>query len=404
MEFFAGVVAFFVSASAVFAQVTPMDLEIPELKPTKITCIVPEGVKGRDPDSPEYHYVVILPAGYHSTKQEYPVLWVASPGGNVTPGIHKEVLAREQMIGIGLTESRNGPWKDIQENYLAAINDATKRFRIATGFAIATGFSGAARASSYFASRPTFGGVLLQGGGLSTPGGPANFSTLNQTCCVYGVFGIGDGNAREATGLANGLPATCVRRFSLQSGNHAGAQKLSFDEGMNFLLDAIYTQRPPAGKEAVPQYVIRFRLLHERAKGASGLEKYETLEYANRIAAARKFTTEKLFADEKELPAEVAEVTEQLKELAKDAGVVVELEARAAFRKVRDVEDSKWPSNTRDLTTFAKQCVPQYEAVAKKFPDTVYGKRAADRAEWLTLGVVKGGGGGGKDKGTGKDK
>jgi len=294
------------------------------------------------------------------------------------------VLAREQMIGIALVESRNGPAKPVMENYAAALVDAAKRFRLASGFIIATGFSGAARASSYFATNPNFTGVLLQGAGLS---GPPNVATQNPTCAIYGIFGIGDPNTVEAPTLVTHLPATCIRRFSLQSGGHAQAQLPAFDEGMNFLLDTIYAESPVPNKFAITQYVSRFRILTERAKTATGITKYEALESANRIATARKLT-EELPLDE-QLHTEVANTAKQLEALAKGPAVAKELEARDAFRKVRDDEDSKWPMNVKDLNVFAKQYAPDYDAVAKKFPTTLYGKKAAARSIWLAKGLEK---------------
>jgi len=412
----------------VFADVTPMEQDIPELKPTTITCMVPEAQRigpssqkipaglpanirkdledqeaaraERIKNPPEYHYIAYLPAGYKANdKREYPVLWLTSPGGGANPVTYKNFLAREQMIGIGLTESKNGPWDPIIENNAAANADVMKRFRMANGFRISTGFSGGARAASLFALDKAYGGVLLQGAGLS---GLGSFTKENPTCYFYGLFGIGDGNTKEADMLATGLPKASIRRFSLQSGNHAPAQLPAFDEGLNFLLDAIYTTRPNPDPNAMAQYVIRFRILTERAKGASGLEKYEALEFANRIAIARKFATDKALASNKDLLAEVADVARQLADLGKDPAVAAELDARTAFRKVRDVEDSKWPASARDLTAFAKQCAPNYDAVANKYPDALYGKKAADRAAWLAKGVEKDAGKGG-GKGPEKD-
>ena len=68
-----------------------------------------------------------------------------------------------------LEESKNGPWDPSVGNFLAAHQDAAKRFRIADGKKVCTGFSGGARASSIFVSiGDNFGGVILQGAGVGT--------------------------------------------------------------------------------------------------------------------------------------------------------------------------------------------------------------------------------------------
>ncbi|MCL2641301.1 MAG: hypothetical protein FWD53_10680 [Phycisphaerales bacterium] len=290
------------------------------------------------------------------------------------------------MIGIALVESKNGPFRPVQENYIAALLDASQRFRLAHGFGVATGFSGAARASSFFAIHTLFGGVILQGAGTAGP--QVDFTRKNPACCVYGILGIGDFNVAEGPGLVARLPDG---RFSLQSGGHAPAQLAAFDEGLTFVLDAIYTQRENTHKNAMEQYVVRFRILHQRIRGHGphSITMYEALEAANRIAIARKFSTDPTLADDKQLQREIVTVARMLEELPRHPAVSIELEARAVFNKVRDEENAKWPANVRDLTAFAKQCAVEYDAVAAKFPNTLYGKKAAGRAAWLAKGVEK---------------
>ena len=75
-------------------------------------------------------------------------------------------VKKHGYIAILLDESKNGPWDPSVGNFLAAHQDAVKRFRIGPGRKVCTGFSGGARASSIFVSiGDNFGGVILQGAG-----------------------------------------------------------------------------------------------------------------------------------------------------------------------------------------------------------------------------------------------
>jgi hypothetical protein len=376
---------------ATLADITPLDEKIPEDKPTSITCALPAtdasifNTKIKL-EAAEYHYTVYLPPGYHESKHDYPCLFIASPGGRAAPGPFKDRLAKDKWIAVGLTESKNGPWEPIVGNFIAAHDDAIKRFRIAKGFMVMTGFSGGARASSLCTSlRPGFGGVILQGAGFAENKGQYYTATLqtNPGIAIYGVYGIGDGNNSEAAPVNALLTPANLRRFTLQEGGHAAAKKESFDEALDFIQDAIYVRRKdakPAPKNADDplrqQYEIRIKLLTDRAAASEGLEKYEALEMASKIETARLSTKA---------------LGTQVKELAAKPEVAKELAARAAYQKIRDSEDTNWikESQPAKLTAFTKQAAAAYEAMAKKHEDTVYGKKAEARAAWLTKGVEK---------------
>ena len=144
---------------------TPPDLAIKEGVETRIAC---DHNGGYSKYSGIYHYRVILPKGYHAdTTKEWSALFVASPGGNASMGNMADWIKKHGYIAILLDESKNGPWDPSVGNFLAANQDASKRFRIGPGRKVCTGFSGGSRASSVFVSiGDGFGGVVLQGAGV----------------------------------------------------------------------------------------------------------------------------------------------------------------------------------------------------------------------------------------------
>jgi predicted esterase len=151
--------------AAPVSRTTPADLFIKEGAETRIAC---DHNGGYSKYSGVYHYRVVLPKGYHAdTTKEWSALFIASPGGNASMGNMAEWIRKHGYIAILLDESRNGPWDPSVGNFLAANQDASKRFRIGPGRKVCTGFSGGARASSVFASiGDGFGGVVLQGAGV----------------------------------------------------------------------------------------------------------------------------------------------------------------------------------------------------------------------------------------------
>ena len=144
---------------------TPEGLVIKEGVETRIAC---DHNGGYSKYSGVYHYRVVLPKGYHGdANKSWPAIFIASPGGNASMGNMADWIKKHGYIAILLDESKNGPWDPSVGNFLAANQDAEKRFRIAAGRKVCTGFSGASRASSVFVSiGDNFSGVVLQGAGV----------------------------------------------------------------------------------------------------------------------------------------------------------------------------------------------------------------------------------------------
>ena len=145
-------------------ETTPLALPIKEGAETRIACEhKPEFGVSNYPGV--YHYRVWLPRGYLAdTKKTWKSLFIASPGGKATMGNMEAWLKSHPYVVIMLEESKNGPWDPSVGNFLAAHDDATKRFRLTEYGKVCTGFSGGSRASSLFVTLTSgFGGVILQG-------------------------------------------------------------------------------------------------------------------------------------------------------------------------------------------------------------------------------------------------
>ena len=207
---------FLLSAQLAFAELTPMDTAIPDNGIITVECeyaLTEPAIKrlvGADPTTGVYHYRAFVPGGYStSPDKKYPCLFICSPTGNAPMDNVKRFSAEKQWIVIMLVESKNGPSQPSYANFLAAHDDAAKRFRIDESRKMATGFSGGARvASQCIGMRPGFTGVVLQGAGFSQQKNAAyNVEGMNKNrgMAVYGLFGQNDENKREAEKLERQL-------------------------------------------------------------------------------------------------------------------------------------------------------------------------------------------------------
>lgn len=237
-----------ISFYRLMADSTPIDQGVPEGKSTSITCtyegnesFASIGLKEK-PAAGEYHYEVYLPKGYASDKEKsFPCLFVMSPGGHAKLGRVTADLERLQWIGIALQEAKNGPWEPITGNFLAAHDDAAKRFRILEGEKYATGFSGGARGCSLFSQiRPGFKGLVLQGAGFWFDTDIRNAPYEMKGCPrenfrVYMIVGKDDGNKVEIDRLKKALPSSVKFKSELFEGKHQAAPDDLLSKGLDWI-------------------------------------------------------------------------------------------------------------------------------------------------------------------------
>jgi hypothetical protein len=167
------ILAFTSTALADVDAVQPADDGISDIACSTAITSVRAGSGNLAVDPGDYHYRIYLPTDYSKRIDEtFPCLLILSPSGNARLGGVADFAKRERWIVILLVESRNGPTAPQMGNFLAAYDDAIKRFRIQPGMIFATGQSGGARSSLLCAElRPGFGGVLLQAAGSWLPPG-----------------------------------------------------------------------------------------------------------------------------------------------------------------------------------------------------------------------------------------
>jgi hypothetical protein len=248
----AGLLAAGAAAATGMAGTTPMDEKIPDQTPTLIACEVTastpmkdvrviKSAKDRKAMVGTYHYNVYLPAGYEAdTSKQWPSIFISSPGGNASMGPMSEWLVANGYIAIMLVEAKNGPWLPIAGNFLAAHDDAVKRFRLKEGEKLATGFSGGARAAGLFgAMRPGFRGLILQGaGGSQGDGGGYDFEGIRK---IRGfrtamIVGNSDGNKSEIAGVKACLGGKEKFQSWTFDGGHTWAPAEKFAEAASWVV------------------------------------------------------------------------------------------------------------------------------------------------------------------------
>ena len=172
-------------------QPTPLMAVLPAGEVTTIACLSPYGARQNVPEWPRdgiFHYRLYLPDDYHDQPaRQYPVMFIAAPGGEAEMGRMAERLTRDRWVVAMLSESRNRSvlW---YPNFIATYSDVLKRVRVHPEMLFCTGFSGGARVCSRYPSiRPGFQGLILQAAGYSGPAWVLTRSNAHVT--VYGLFG-----------------------------------------------------------------------------------------------------------------------------------------------------------------------------------------------------------------------
>lgn len=163
-------------------------------------------------------YAVYLPADY-TPDRPWPIIYAFDPGarGPVPVEIFRDAAERFGYIVAGSNNSRNGPWKIVEEAARAMVADTQRRFNIDRRRCYTTGFSGGARAACVVAQAFNFAGVIACGAGLPEGGlsRKANF-------VYFGAAGIEDfnyGEVQDATRAwaGRGRP----QHFTVFAGGHA---------------------------------------------------------------------------------------------------------------------------------------------------------------------------------------
>ena len=326
-----------------------------------------------------YHYNVYVPAGYNTNKdRKYACLFIASPGGNAELGNVKNWVKSKEWIVVMLVESKNGdtPWPAFS-NFVSAHDDAVKRLRIQNGFKFGTGYSGGARVSSNFAkNREGFAGIILQGAGF---GGSLDSGANNKNLTVYAIIGKKDDNYYELAQMEKGLPEYTIHKMVENETGHQWADEEEMTKGLNWTINLAFkkTRMSDDNKPFIMSY--REKQWKDANQLPTGLEKVSQLEELSEFIKASHITS---LAGEEEIGKKVSSLIIDLK---KDPVVVKEIGAENSFRSTQAAEKNLRVRLT-DKKQLAGQINPiyqQYASIAKKYPDTEYGKKAQSSADAL---------------------
>jgi len=324
-------------SAALTGVATAQDVPLQEEKEIVIACRLPPEATWKSlpllqrfkvkPTDQDYSYRLWLPRGYLAdAEKRWPVLFIASPGGDARMGQMRDWIVRNGFIAVMLVESRNGPWGAVIGNFLAAHDDVVRRCRVQEGMKWATGFSGGARGASLFVQlRPGFSGLILQGaGGAQYPEGPQQAQYIFEDIraapwiAVAITMGNSDMNASETAKVLADFRSGQAEAFRFDGG-HAWAPKAVFEPAADWVMKRVLQDGPP-NPALKPVYLLQFR---ERAQAAQ--------------ATTDPWTRYKHFGE--------------LQEFAKTRGLAAEPEARDLLARM-NAEAPRWrgdPAVARQL-------------------------------------------------------
>ena len=344
---------------------TPLTAVLPAGEVTTVACLSPYGARQNVPDWPLdgiFHYRLYLPSDYHEQPaRQYPVMFIASPGGEARMGHMAERLTRDRWAVVMLAESRNRSvlW---HPNFVAAYSDVLKRVRVHPEMLFCTGFSGGARVCSRYPSiRPGFQGLILQGAGFSGPAWVLTRSNARVT--VYGLFGAHDPNRREAHRIRRRLPLHTRSLVEIWDGGHDWAPSHAFERALDWAVDKalLEAEYDPGLADLYRWYFLNN--LERFEQTASDIERYV-------LRRLLKTLPERWHMELDEgIRARFQAVDTALLAFSEDDTLQREIAAHDSFQKALGADESQ---RVGDLS----EIIQQFGEVAKRYPNTQFGQRA----------------------------
>ena len=349
---------------------TPLTAVLPAGEVTTIACLSPYGARQNVPDWPPdgiFHYRLYLPSDYHEQPaRQYPVMFIASPGGEAEMGRMAERLTRDRWVVAMLAESRNRSvlW---YPNFVATHSDVLKRVRVHPEMLFCTGFSGGARVCSRYPSiRPGFQGLILQGAGYSGPAWVLTRSNAHVT--VYGLFGDRDPNRREAQRIRRRLPLHTRSLVEIWNGEHEWAPAPAFERALDWVEDkALLHTDYDADRAGIYEWYFLNKLARfEKATGA--LERYVLRRLLKTLP--ERWHLELDDATRERFQA----VDTALTAFSEDDSLQRQIAAHDAFDKAQRADEAQ---RVGDLS----EIIQQYGEIAERYPNTQFGQRALMRQQ-----------------------
>jgi hypothetical protein len=337
-----------------------------------------------------YRYRVYLPEDYAmNASQRYPCFFIAMPGGNARMGALDGFLRRNRWIVVMLVESKNGT-PDWFPNFLAAHDDAVKRFRILDDYKFATGVSGGARCcSSYPELRDGFAGLLLQAASFGASPALAKTKDGYSHLAVVGTFGDKDYNFKEVDLIRRQFQADVPVRNEVFEGKHGGAPRDVATRSIEWLERKVFVEsriprkdralaakwcydntRAALGRATSPaeKALLLRKLLKVAENGLASSDAKGLTGYRNEFAK---------FADDATAAKELA-AARGIDAVADEIAVLDRLmrRSRGSYRS-RKVADDEYQAVGRVLSG--------YQLVAMAYPTTVAGRFASASVGSLRL-------------------
>lgn len=377
------------SAGILQAAVTPMDAALTEGGITEIECpymYTPTEANLVGSYSPAEHpmgahlkgvchYQLYLPSGYGKEKErKYPVLFIASAKAEPYMDNVKARAERDGWIVVMLMDSKSEDplWLG---NFVGAHDDVVKRVRVLEDVKVATGSKGGGNcASVYGAYRTGFRGYIGQGSCFWSDRSSHRYDAAkqNRDFVVYQILGPQHVSFRCREDVKRGVPKSAHHWSECVEEGGTWARTEEMDCAFDWMERQVFIEARMAkvSREAALWHHENKLTALEQAKSA--FDRYELMEYISALAKKQKLTSDEAVRDK------LAAFKQEMKTLEDDAAVKEELAARRLFWALVKMDGRNIDSKQK-----ADPLVATYKAIAEKYKDTVYGRRAALRAESL---------------------
>jgi len=230
-----------------------------------------------------YHFRVSTPQNLDPAKPT-PVIIYHSPGGNGSPPA-SAVASRLGWVSLGLTESKNGPFKPCIENREAVLFHLRSMMTVHPRRVYFAGFSGGARNAykSSFDSLGCLGGTIGTGAGL--PGGGGVPIWNKPVFCIVGKTDMNNGEVRT---LYNRLIAGPMEAdLIIHPGGHSSASETDMSRAVQWMEYEWFSGAEKLEPSDKPRLEAVAKELLQKA-AAPGAEQREACYWLSRLLANRK--------------------------------------------------------------------------------------------------------------------
>ncbi|NQZ66821.1 MAG: hypothetical protein HRT89_02005 [Lentisphaeria bacterium] len=315
-----------------------------------------------------FHYKLYIPKGYHKSKSSrFPVMFIASPGGNANMHTFKQRLKEDRWVVVMLVESKNGN-PDWFNNFIAAHDDVMKRCKIAKNGKFATGMSGGSRcASTYPMHRDGFQAVILQAAGFFY----GVYDSYRPGVKVAISVGDSDFNKYEAQSVRRYLSKKCDYSTNYFKGGHSWAPTAVLNQMADWMEYMIFVRkdpRPPKAKATKGLFQWYYSNQLRKIKNASDDKiKYHLIRHTLSAVKNGKLDSNPV------IKKDCTNLREIFTKLLTNADIQKEKQAMAHYKKVKLLDLAyrkkvrKGKKNKKTQGSSIKRLITGMEAFTAKF-------------------------------------